>query len=60
MVEIKIDLSKCNGCGTCSDNCPVSVYVIENEKSKTVNVSECLVCRACEVQCPNSAIQVVE
>ena len=60
MVEIKIDLSKCDGCGTCADNCPVCVYVIENGKSEAVNVSECLVCRACEVQCPNSAIQVVE
>jgi NAD-dependent dihydropyrimidine dehydrogenase PreA subunit len=60
MVEIKIDLSKCDGCGTCADTCPVCVYEIVDGKSKAVNVSECLVCRACETQCPNSAIQVVE
>ena len=60
MVEIKIDLSKCDGDGTCADVCPVSVFEIVDGKSKAVNVSECLVCRACETQCPNSAIQVIE
>jgi len=60
MVEIKIDNDKCDGCGTCKDICPVSVFEIVDEKSKVVNLSECLVCKACEVQCPNGAIQVIE
>jgi len=60
MVEIKIDQSKCNGCGTCVDTCPVCMYEVLDGKSKVGNVSECLVCRACEAQCPNSAIQVKE
>jgi NAD-dependent dihydropyrimidine dehydrogenase PreA subunit len=60
MVEIKIDTDKCDGCGTCKDTCPVSVYEIVDGKSKRVNVDACLACRACEVQCPNQAIQVIE
>jgi len=60
MVEIKIDLEKCDGCGTCVDICPVEVLEIRNEKSTVVNLNECLVCRACEVQCPNSAIEIIE
>jgi len=60
MVEVKIENDKCDGCGTCKDICPVSVFEIADGKSKVVNASECLICRACEVQCPNAAIQVIE
>ena len=60
MVEIKIDVEKCDGCGTCVDVCPVEVFEISEGKSVVVNLDECLVCMACEVQCPNSAIEIIE
>lgn len=60
MVDIKIELDKCDGCGTCKDTCPVTVFEIVDGKSNVANLTDCLVCRACEVQCPNSAIQVIE
>jgi NAD-dependent dihydropyrimidine dehydrogenase PreA subunit len=60
VVEIKIDLDKCNGCGTCVDVCPVEVFEINEGKSVVVNLDECLVCMACEVQCPDAAIEIIE
>ena len=66
MVEIKVDLEKCNGCGTCVDVCPVSVFELQDvegydtKKASPVNQDACIVCRSCEVQCPQQAITVVE
>ena len=64
MVEVKVDLDKCTGCGTCVDTCPVEVFeMIEvdgEDKSSPVNESECIICRACEVSCPEAAIEVIE
>lgn len=60
MVEVKIYLDKCNGCGTCVDVCPVEVFELKEGKSVAVNPDECLVCQACVVQCPDGAIEVIE
>jgi len=60
MVEVKVNVEKCTGCGTCVDTCPVEVFEVQNEKSVVINNDECLVCRACETQCPEGAIEVIE
>ena len=60
MVEIKIDLGKCDGNGTCVDVCPVEVFELQGGKAVAVKPEECIICRACEVQCPNNAIEIIE
>jgi len=63
MVEVKIDLDKCSGCGICVDVCPTAVFkLLENENKKTSKVvaeDQCFACRACEVKCPEQAIKVI-
>jgi len=60
LVEIKVNLDKCTGCGTCVDVCPVGVFEVKDGKSAPVKADECLVCRVCETECPENAIEVIE
>jgi NAD-dependent dihydropyrimidine dehydrogenase PreA subunit len=66
MVEVTVDLDKCNGCGTCVDVCPVTVFEIkevegyDGKKSVVINQDACIVCRSCEVQCEQQAITITE
>ena len=60
MVEVKVDVEKCDGDGTCVDTCPVDVFEIREGKAVVVNLDECLICRVCEIECPNNAIEVIE
>lgn len=32
MTKVEVDWVKCNGCGTCADNCPVSVFELQDLK----------------------------
>ena len=60
MAKVLIDLTKCTGCATCKEVCPMGVFEMDTEKKKAVakKESECIACRACELQCPESAIKV--
>ncbi len=60
MVNVKVDLNKCNGDGVCVDICPVSVFEMQNEKSVVVNNDDCILCMACVTSCPTEAITVEE
>ena len=58
--NITVDVGKCTGCGVCISVCPLSVYVMDSGKSRSVKEKECTVCRACENMCPEEAIAVEE
>ena len=55
-MAVKVDNSKCTGCGACVEVCPANAIKIEDEKA-VVN-DECVECGACVNECPNEAISL--
>ncbi|MEN2985780.1 MAG: electron transfer flavoprotein subunit alpha [Thermodesulfovibrionaceae bacterium] len=51
---IKINIEKCNGCGSCVNACPFEAILIEDNKAK-INEA-CNLCGACIESCPEEAI----
>lgn len=60
MYMVAVDKNKCDGCGTCVNVCPQSVFKMEGDKSEPVNMSECINCLTCVENCPQQAITVTE
>jgi NAD-dependent dihydropyrimidine dehydrogenase PreA subunit len=67
MPKVNVDWTKCNGCGTCIDNCPVSVFELQDlsdysdtKKSVPVRADDCILCMTCMTLCPTGAIIVHE
>jgi NAD-dependent dihydropyrimidine dehydrogenase PreA subunit len=67
MPNVKIDWTKCTGCGTCVDNCPSLVFELQelsdypdSKKSVPVRPDECVLCMTCVNLCPTGAIAVEE
>ncbi len=62
MVKIRVDESKCTGCGDCKFICPVGVYEIEKGKAVPVDMESCCgkTCRLCVEYCWKEAIQQTE
>jgi NAD-dependent dihydropyrimidine dehydrogenase PreA subunit len=67
MTKVAVDWTKCNGCGTCADNCPVLVFelkdlpdFLDSKKSVPVRPDDCIFCMTCVTSCPTGAITVEE
>lgn len=67
MPEVKVDLERCDGCGTCVDVCPVMVFELkelpeypDTGKSVPEREEDYIVCMACTASCPQEAITVQE
>jgi Pyruvate/2-oxoacid:ferredoxin oxidoreductase delta subunit len=54
--RVRIESSKCNGCGACVKSCPT--WAIEKEGTGTISINQlsCMPCRICENTCPQGAI----
>lgn len=57
---VKIDESKCNGCGLCVPNCAEGALKIVNGKAKVVSEVYCDGLGACLGHCPQDAITIEE
>jgi len=53
-MELKVDLEKCTGCGTCVFACPFGAIEIVDGKAKIYE--SCVDCGACVDQCPEDAM----
>ncbi len=54
-MKIKVDLDKCDGCGTCVETCPFNFRRVVDGKS-TVDPDQCIGCGRCVEVCPHEAI----
>ena len=52
-----VDIQKCDGCGTCKDNCPSEAIRVE-EKIAVVIKENCIDCNLCQDNCPKGAIEM--
>lgn len=57
---VKIDESKCDGCGLCVPNCAEGALQIINGKAKVVSEVYCDGLGACLGHCPQGAITIEE
>jgi len=53
-MELKVDLEKCTGCGTCVFACPFGAIEVTGGKAKVFE--SCTDCGACVDQCPEGAL----
>ena len=56
-MKIKVDLEKCDGCGTCIETCPYNFRRVVDGKS-TVDPNKCIGCGRCVAVCPKGAISL--
>lgn len=55
-MAITIYQSKCDGCGTCADGCPMKAIFIIDGKAE-MDKGKCSVCGRCTNDCPTGAIR---
>ena len=53
-MELKVDLDKCTGCGTCTFACPFGAIEVKDGKAHVYD--SCTDCGACVEQCPEGAL----
>ena len=53
---LKIDLSKCTKCGSCSKLCPTNAVSWKKKELASIDLEKCVKCRSCIVACRFNAI----
>ncbi|MCP4682771.1 MAG: 4Fe-4S dicluster domain-containing protein [Desulfobacterales bacterium] len=58
VVTLKLDQSKCVGCGMCLIVCPHTVFGMDNGNVLIEDRDACMECGACAINCPADALTV--
>ena len=58
VTTLRLDETKCSGCGLCAEVCPHAVFQIEDRKAQIVDLDRCMECGACALNCASGAISV--
>ncbi len=58
VATLRLDSSRCSGCGMCCQVCPHAVFALKNRKAFIVDRDLCMECGACAMNCPKGAISV--
>ena len=58
VVTLKLDESKCTGCGMCLEVCPHAVFQMNTRHIEIRNRDRCMECGACSRNCPTEALSV--
>lgn len=58
VTTLKLDPSKCTGCGTCAEVCPHAVFELSGRKAVIKDLDACMECGACARNCPVQAVTV--
>jgi len=56
-VPATVNQEKCDGCGTCVEECPTSAIALEEGKA-VVKQDDCIDCNACQDNCVNQAVKM--
>ena len=58
VVTLKLEASRCIGCGRCLEVCPHAVFAKREAKAVIQDRDACMECGACANNCPVDAIRV--
>lgn len=58
VVTLKLDETKCSGCGECLKVCPHEVLAKNNGRVAITELDACMECGACAKNCPTGALSV--
>ena len=58
VVTLRLDETKCTGCGMCEMVCPHAVFRIDEHRARIADRDACMECGACARNCPAEAISV--
>ena len=56
MNKLKVNKSKCAGCGACVKICPYGAIKIEKDGKAVIDEKKCQKCDRCKEACPFDAI----